>query len=477
MNEQEYNDVCQKTTKREMSVLKNQGSIDFSQGKVWRHMLNQSLPLLLAQMVQLLYNVVDRIYLGHLKGVGDMVLTGVGLVFPIITLIMAFTSMFGTGATPLFSIARGQGNEEEAEHILGHAACLLLISGSILMILIYFFRVPLLYAVGASQESLPYGDAYLRYYLIGTIPVMLTSGLNSFINAQGFPKIGMTTIMVGAVLNLVLDPIFIFYMQMGVSGAAVATVISQTIACIWVLRFFHGRKTAYRIRLRYMKLEWERTLKIITLGLAAFIVQGTNLATQVACNRMLRIYGGDLYIAVMTVLMSIREILSLPANALGEGTKPITGYNFGARKIGKVKECIKIMTLIGIGYLMFAWVAAMVFSRQFLGLFTNSEEMIQAGTGALHIYFFGFCFMGLQYAGQSTNVSLGLAKQSIFFSMFRKIIIVVPLTLILPHWFGVNGVFLAEPISNLVGGSACYATMYLTVYRRLESLAEHQNKV
>lgn len=450
-----------------MNNMNRNGSIDFSSGKVWKHMLNQSLPLLVAQMVQLLYNVVDRVYLGHLKGTGEMVLTGVGLVFPIITLIMAFSFMFGTGATPLFSIARGAGDEEEAETILGHAACLLFVSALALMLIIYLFREPLLYAVGASPDSLPYGDAYLRYYLLGTIPVMLSSGLNSFINAQGFPKIGMTTIMVGAVLNLILDPVFIFYMNMGVSGAALATVISQTTACIWVLYFFNSQKTAYRIRFRYMKLQAHRTWKIITLGMAGFIVQGTNLATQVACNRMLRIYGGDLYIAVMTVLMSIREILSLPANALGEGTKPITGYNYGAKKVDKVKECIKIMTLIGIVYLCFAWAAAMIFSRQFLGLFTSSQEMILAGSGALHIYFFGFCFMGLQYAGQSTNVSLGLAKQSIFFSMFRKILIVVPLTLILPHWFGVNGVFMAEPISNLIGGSACYATMYLTVYRKL----------
>lgn len=452
--------------------MSKNSSIDFSQGKVWKHMLNQSLPLLVAHAVQLLYNVVDRVYLGHLEGVGDKVLTGVGLVFPIITLIMAFTFMFGTGSTPLFSIARGAGEEEEAEKILGHAACLLFLSGLMLMITIYVFREPLLYAVGASAASMPYGDAYLRFYLIGTIPVMLTSGLNSFINAQGFPKIGMTTILMGAVLNLILDPVFIFYLNMGVSGAAIATVISQTIACAWVLRFFYSKKTAYHIRLKNMILDGHRTWKIITLGLAGFIVQGTNLCTQVACNRMLRIYGGDIYIAVMTVLMSIREILSLPANALGEGTKPITGYNFGAKKVDKVKDCIRYMTIIGISYLTVAWIVAMVFSKQFLGLFTTSNELIEVGTSALHIYFFGFCFMGLQYAGQSTNVSLGLAKQSIFFSMFRKILIVVPLTLILPHWYGVNGVFMAEPISNLVGGSACYVTMYLTVYRKLDQLAE-----
>lgn len=441
---------------------------DFSQGKVWKNIITQAIPLILAQLVQLLYNVVDRIYIGHLPGADSMALTGIGLVFPITTLIAAFTNLFGTGGAPLFAIARGKKDDVRAEKILGNTFFMLLLTSFIMFILCYVFRKPVLYLFGAGDESYVYADMYLKIYLFGTSFTMLSTGLNGFINAQGFPKIGMYTTIIGAVLNLILDPVFIFVFNMGVSGAALATIISQLVSVVWVLSFLCGGRASHRIRRKYMKPDWALIGEITGLGMSGFIMQGTNCLVQVVCNTTLKIFGGDLYVGIMTVVNSVREIMSLPIQGLTSGSQPVLGYNYGAREYGRVKQGIKFTAFLGITYTAFAWVMVLVFPRQLMSVFTNDVQMIETGAQALNIYFFGFVFMAFQFTGQSTFTGLGYSKQAIFFSLLRKAVIVAPLTLLLPRMgLGVNGVFLAEPISNLIGGLACFITMYLTVYKKL----------
>lgn len=442
---------------------------DFSQGKVWKNIVYQAIPLTLAQLVQLLYNVVDRIYIGHLPGTDNMALTGVGLTFPIITLVAAFTNLFGTGGTPLFSIARGRLDEESAEKIMGNVFSLLLGSSLLILIFCYLFRKSILYLFGASDDSYIYADQYLQIYLLGTSFSMLATGLNGFINAQGYPGIGMLTTVIGAVLNLILDPVFIFVFDMGVRGAALATIISQMVSVIWVLRFLTGKKALIRIRKRSMGLEKKTVLSIMSLGTSGFIMQATNALVQIVCNVTLQSYGGDLYVGIMTILNSVRELLSLPVLGITSGCQPILGYNYGAQKIYRVKEGIRFTALIGMGYTILAWALVMKFPHLLFSIFTDDVTMVETGNAALGIYFFGFCFMAFQFTGQSTFQALGFAKKAIFFSLFRKVIIVVPLTLLLPMMgFGVNGVFMAEPISNLIGGLASFITMWITVYRRLK---------
>lgn len=443
-------------------------STDFSKGKVWQNIVAQSIPLILAQLVQLLYNVVDRIYIGHLPGADSMALTGIGLVFPLTTLIAAFTFLFGTGGTPLFSIARGAGKEERAEKILGNTFSLLLGTSIVLFLFCYLFRRPVLYLFGASDASFFYADAYLKIYLLGTPFTMLATGLNGFINAQGFPRIGMLTTLLGAVLNLVLDPVFIFVLQMGVGGAALATVLSQAVSCVWVLRFLTGRKALHPIKKINLPIDGKLAKEIMMLGMSGFIMQGTNCLVQVVCNATLKVYGGDLYVGVMTVINSAREILSLPVSGITNGAQPVLGYNYGAKEYNKVRQGIRFTAILGIVYTLFAWLLVILSPHLLLSVFTEDPAMIEAGAQALRLYFFGFFFMAFQFTGQSAFTALGYSRHAIFFSLFRKAVIVAPLTIFLPRLgLGVDGVFLAEPISNAIGGLACFVTMYCVLYRKL----------
>lgn len=450
-----------------ISIHRNTSN-DFSTGKVSKHILAQAIPLMLAQMVLLLYNVVDRIYIGHMSGSNSLALTGVGLAFPLTTLIAAFTLLFGSGGAPLFAIARGAVEEEQAEEILGNTCSMLLICSVILFAFCYLFREPVLYLFGASDASYIYADIYLSIYLWGTPFIMVSTGLNGFINAQGFPGIGMLTTVIGAVLNLLLDPIFIFGMDMGVGGAALATVISQVVSAIWVLCFLTGKKALIRISCKCMKLNPFLLKEIVKLGLSGFIMQGTNCLVQVVCNATLRSYGGDLYVGIMTILHSVRELFSLPVIGLSNGAQPVIGYNFGAKKFNRVREGIRFMAIIGMVYTLVAWLFIIITPSFFINLFTKDQAMLKAGTEALGIYFFGFVFMAFQFSGQSTFTALKDARHAVFFSLLRKAFIVVPLTVLLPVvGLGVNGVFWAEPVSNAVGGLACFLTMYFSVYRRL----------
>lgn len=441
---------------------------DFSTGSVRRHIIAQAVPLMLAQLVQLLYNIVDRIYIGHLPETGSMALTGLGITFPVIVLIAAFTSLFGQGGTPLFSIARGKKDTREAEAILGNVFALLLGASVILFVVCYTLRRPILFLFGASEASYVYADQYLQIYLLGTLFSMLTTGLNGFINAQGFPKFGMVTTLLGAVINIVLDPLFIFAFNMGVQGAALATVISQGISALWVMRFLTGKKAILTLKRQHIRIDPARTRRICSLGTSGFVMQGTNCLVQIVCNNQLQAFGGDLYVGIMTVLNSVREILSLPMSGISNGGQPVMGYNYGAGRSDRVKECIRFTAVLGFVYTLVAWILVMLLPRQLMGIFASDAATIDHGVEAMFIYFFGFVFMTFQFVGQNTFLALGRSKQAIFFSLLRKAFIVVPLTLLLPHaGFGVNGVFLAEPISNAVGGLAAFITMWFTVYRKL----------
>ncbi len=429
--------------------------------------LIQAIPLLVAQLVHLLYNVVDRIYIGHLPENGAMALTGIGLAFPITTLVAAFTNLFATGGAPLFAIARGQNDEEKAERVLSQVAGMLTLTSVILLVVCYVWKKPILYLFGASDTSFSFADSYLRVYILGTTAAMLSTGLNGFINASGYPGKGMMTIFIGAVLNLILDPIFIFVFRMNVVGAALATVISQIVSCIWALNFFLNKKGPYRIRREYMKPDLSILKDIIPLGTAGFVMQGTNTLVSILCNVTLRTFGGDLYVGIMTVINSVREILSLPAMCVSQGAQPVISFNYGARKYSRIKDGIRFTVICSLVYSILAWIVVVLIPDKLISIFTNDPEMIRIGTTSLKIYFFAFAFMGFQSSGQQTFTALRCSKRAIFFSLFRKVIIVVPLTILLPRMgFGVNGVYMAEPVSNVIGGLACILGMYFTVYRK-----------
>ncbi len=446
----------------------NTGSKDFSTGSVKRQIVTQAVPLTVAQVVQLLYNVVDRIYIGHLPQVGDMALTGLGVTFPVIVIIAAFTSLFGSGSTALFSIARGRRDEEEAGRILGNAFALLMLASAVLFGFCYLLREPILYLFGASPVSVGYASQYLEIYLFGTAFSMAATGLNGYINAQGFPRTGMLTTILGAAANIALDPVFIFGFGMGVRGAALATVISQGLSAAWVLRFLTGKKALLKLRSDMIRINWKRTKSIMAIGLPGFVMQGTNSLVQIVCNNQLQAYGSDLYVGIMTVLNSVREILSLPVMGITSGAQPVLGFNYGAKKNDRVKEGIRFMALLGVAYTVLAWIGVMLVPQQLMAVFSGDTALVNTGAHMLNLYFFGFFFMAFQFAGQTTFQSLGKVKQAIFFSLFRKVMIVVPLTLVLPTiGLGVEGVFLAEPISNAVGGLACFLTMRTIIYRKL----------
>ncbi len=450
-----------------------QPKTDFSQGPVWRRILDQAGPLMVAQLVHLLYNVVDRIYIGHMGVSNGLALTGVGLTFPIVTLIMAFAALFGTGGVPLFSMARGAGDEDRAGRILGNSCTLQILSSALLMAVGYLFMRPILFAFGASEESFVYARAYLNIYLAGTVFSMLATGLNGYINAQGFPRIGMLSIIIGAAVNIVLDPIFIFVLDMGVSGAALATVISQFLSALWVLRFLTGKQTIIPLKRKEMALQGSIVKDILKLGTASFIAQGTTCLVQIVCNATLQQYGGDLFVGVMTVVNSVREVFLLPVHGITNGSQPVISFNYGAKRYDRVLSGIRFSTLICGAYTLLAWVLVLLLPRLWFGIFSDDAAMAEAGVSALRIYFFGFVCMALQFAGQSSFVALGDARHAIFFSLLRKVIVVVPLTFLLPRLgFGVKGVFLAEPVSNVLGGLACYLTMRLTQLRRIRRLSE-----
>ena len=443
---------------------------DFSTGSVWKIIVRMAIPMTLAQLVNILYNIVDRMYIGHIDGSGALALTGLGLCLPIISVVMAFSRLSGAGGSALFSIERGRGNLEEAECLMGNSFTLLLIFTVVLTVLGECFMEPLLYAFGASDATIIYALPYGRIYLAGNLFVMITLGMNGFINGQGFARIGMMTTLVGAVLNLILDPIFIFGFKLGVEGAAIATVLSQAASAAWVMQFLTGKRAQIRLKVKSLSLKVFRVKRILALGFSGFVMALTNSAVQIVCNSTLSVYGGDLYVGIMTVLNSIRELASLPVVGVSGAAEPVLGFNYGARKPERVRTGIRFLTVWSVCFSFVIWLLIRLMPEMLIGIFNSDPDLIAAGVPALRLYFCTFFMMALQFAGQSTFVSLGKSKQATFFSIFRKIIIVVPLTILLPRIpaLGVTGVFAAEAISNVVGGIACFGTMILTVYRKIE---------
>lgn len=440
---------------------------DFAHGSLTPIILHQAVPVMLAQIAQMLYNIVDRIYIGHMPGTGEAALSGVGLVFPIITIIAAFTNLYGTGGAPLFAIARGAGDDAQAKKILGNTTALLVLTSFALMAVGYGFERPVLVLFGADAHTLPYATAYTRIYLIGTVFSMFATGLTPFINAEGFPRTGMITTMLGVIINCVLDPVFIFALNLGIAGAAVATVISQFAAALWVFRFLTSGGAVLKIDQAALRLDVRLVRRILALGASGFIMNCTNALVQIVCNATLSAIGGSLYVGIMTVINAIRQMAELPALGLTSGTSPVIGYNYGAKAYGRVKKSIRIMFALTFAFSLAIWIFISACPHLLIAIFTSSPRMIAAGQHAVRLYFFGFVFMSLQYTGQTTFMALEKPKQAIFFSLLRKAFIVVPLTVVMPKFLGVAGVFAAEPISNLIGGLASFSTMMLTVYRKL----------
>ncbi len=442
---------------------------DFSKGSIVENILKLAVPMTFAQLINVLYNIIDRIYIGRIAEDATLALTGLGLCLPIISMVIAFANLFGMGGAPLCSIERGRGNNEEAEKIMGNSFILLVISGIILTVLGLVFKKPMLYLFGASDNTYPFADQYISIYLLGNIFVMMGLGMNSFINSQGFGTIGMITVVVGAAANIVLDPIFIFALDMGVRGAALATIISQFLSAFWIVLFLRGKKTILRLKFSAFRLKKHRVQAITALGMSGFTMSITNSLVQIMYNSSLQRYGGDLYVGIMTVINSVREVISMPVNGLTNGSQPVMGFNYGAGEYKRVKQAIKFTSAVAIIYTTVMWGLVHIFPEFFIRIFNQDVELLKAGIPSMRIYYFGFFLMSLQFAGQSVFVALGKARRAVFFSIFRKVVIVIPLILILPVIMGngASGVLMAEPISNLIGGGACFITMLITVWPEL----------
>lgn len=448
--------------------------IDFENGTITGNILGAGLPMLVAQLLNLLYNVVDRIYIARIPSEGTAALGAVGLCFPLIVIITAFANLFGSGGAPLFSIYRGKKKEPEAVCIMNTSFTMLSASALILMVTGLCFARPLLILFGASSEALTYALPYLMVYLIGTLPSMLSVGMNPFINAQGYSVIGMISVAIGAVANLLLDPLFIFVLGFGIRGAAIATVISQVLSAVFVL-YFLTNKSELKVRLLH-KNEIPKCINyaknITSLGTAGFIMQITNSLVTICCNNVLSVTGGDIYISVMTIVSSVRQLVETPIYAMNEGTSPILSYNYGAVRPARVRKAILVLGMMILAYTAVMWSLIILVPGTLICVFTSDTSLVQDSIPALNQYFAAFIFMDLQYIGQTVFKSLNKKKQAIFFSLLRKVFIVVPLTYLIPYalHMGTRGVFLAEPVSNVIGGSLCFITMLCTVLPELKRM-------
>ena len=408
--------------------------VDFENGTITSNILGASLPMLVAQILSLLYNIVDRIYIARIPHIGTAALGAVGLCFPVIVIITAFSNLFGSGGAPLFSIERGKNEPQEAKKIMNISFSMVCICAIVLMVIGFLFARPILVLFGASKDALIYAYPYLMLYLIGTLPSMIATGMNPFINAQGYSTIGMLSVTIGAVTNLLLDPLFIFVFGLGVRGAAIATVISQTLSAAFV-------------------------------GTAGFIMQLTNSLVTIVCNNVLSVTGGDIYISVMTIVSSVRQLVETPIYAINEGTSPILSYNYGARRPCRVRKAGAMMALMILGYTAVMWSIIIIAPKTLIGIFSSDATLMKDAVPALKQYFAAFICMDMQYIGQTVFKSLNKKKQAIFFSL-------LPITYLLPYAFhmGTDGVFLAEPVSNVIGGGLCFITMLLTVLPELKRM-------
>lgn len=440
-------------------------SIDLGNENVKSLLLKLSIPAIFAQVINALYNIVDRIYIGHIPQNGDMALTGLGLCFPIIIFISAFYSLTAQGGATIAAIYMGKKDNKTAENIMGNSVTLVIISSILLMILFQIIKEPVLYAVGASENTINYAMEYMSIYLIGTLPVIFTMGMNAYINTQGFSNIGMKTILIGAISNIILDPIFIFGFNMGVKGAATATIISQTISSIWVLKFLLGEKTILKIRKKYLKLEVGFVRDSFSIGISPFVMMSTESLISIVLNSTLYKTGGDIAVGSMTIISSMMQFITLPLQGLGQGAQPIISYNFGAKLFDRVKETYKTFRKSAVIFTAVAFVIIMIFASNISSIFTDSQPLIEFTAPYMRIYFFMIIAMGIQMSCQQTFLATGQAKISLFMACLRKLILLIPLTFIFSTIWGTTGVFISEPVSDFTA-----ATVTFIMFKRKENI-------
>lgn len=420
-------------------------------------MISMAVPSIIAQIINILYSIVDRIYIGHINGVGMEALTGVGVTFPIITLISAFSAFVGAGGAPLAAIWLGKGDRKRAEKILGNGVTLLVFFTVILMAFFYAFQKPLLYLFGASNATIGYAVSYISIYLAGTIFVELALGLNAFIISQGQSRTAMMAVLLGAASNIILDPIFIFALGMGVKGAAYATVISQALSALWTVGFLINRKSSLTIKWQAMKPDFPVIGNVMALGISPFIMRATESLISIVLNNGLQKYGGDIYVGSLTIMQSVMQMYSAPLGGFTQGVQPIISYNFGAGNFDRVKKLYRSMITVCFLFAAMATVLVMIFPGFFAGMFTNDAQLIALVEKMMPIFMCGMLIFGLQQGIQPTFLALGQAKLSLFIAIFRKVILLVPLALVLPLKFGVMGIYYAEPVSDVL--SAVTATV------------------
>lgn len=418
-------------------------------------LLKLAIPTVIAQIVNMLYNIVDRIYIGHIPGEGSLALTGVGVCMPIIMIVSAFAALIGTGGAPRSSIFMGKGDKNSAEKILGGCFTLQLFISAILTLVLLLWGEELLLAFGASDNTISYATDYLNIYAVGTVFVQLTLGMGAFITAQGFAKQGMVTVLLGAFCNIILDPVFIFGFNMGVKGAAAATVISQAASCTWVLLFLTSKKTMLKIKSKNMMIDFKLVLPCVALGLASFVMQSSESVISVCFNSSLLEYGGDIAVGAMTILTSVMQFAMLPMMGIAQGAQPITGYNFGAGHTERVKNTFSLLLKVCLTYSFILWMVIMLFPSGFAGIFSSDTTLIEFTAPALRIYCAVLCIFGIQTACQMTFVSIGNAVSSIAVAVVRKFVLLLPLIYIVPHFVAdkTMGVYLAEPIADVLAVS------------------------
>lgn len=436
--------------------------------KIGKLLLNLALPAITAQIINLLYNLVDRIYIGHIPEIGSAALTGVGVTFPIIMIVSAFSSLVGMGGAPQASIMMGRKDHRGALKVVGNCVSFLTIIAVLLTVAILVFKRDLLMLFGASENTIGYAEDYLTIYALGTIFVQYALGLNMFITCQGFAKTSMLTVLIGAVLNIILDPIFIFGFGMGVQGAALATILSQAVSAVWVVKFLCGKKTTLKIKRENLRLQKEIILPVLALGVSPFIMQSTESLLFVCLNSSLQRYGGDIAVGAMTILSSVMQLATLPLQGLTQGAQPIVSYNFGAQKLDRVKKAFQLLLLSAMAFSTAIWLGVMLLPRAFAGLFTNDTALIDYTAGSLRVYFAAGLVMGAQMACQQTFIALGNAKSSVFLALLRKVILLIPLIYILPLFLEdqVFAVFLAEPVADTLA-AATTVTMFTVSFKKL----------
>ena len=411
-----------------------------------------AVPTVVAQLINMLYNIVDRIYIGHMPEDGSLALTGVGVCMPLIMIISAFAALIASGGAPRASIAMGEGDNRSAEQIMGGCFILQIAISAVLTAVLLLWNEPLLRAFGASENTIGFAVAYMNLYAVGTIFVQLTLGMGAFITAQGFTKVSMMTVLIGAVSNIALDPLFIFGCRMGVRGAALATILSQAISCVWVLLFLSGKKTCLKLKKENFRIDLKRILPCIALGTATFIMQSSESVISVCFNASLLKYGGDIAVGAMTILTSVMQFAMLPMQGIAQGAQPILSYNFGAKNVGRVKKTYRLLLVACLAYSVAVWTSIMLFPRVFAGIFTPDAALIDFTATALRIYCGVLCIFGVQIACQMTFVSIGNAPCSILVAVVRKFVLLLPLIYVMPQLIPDKtlGVYTAEPVADLI---------------------------